>query len=268
MTLSKEFVAALALASVVYSTSPPSYSGYNLLWADSFTGSAGTSPSTSTWNIITGYLGVNAELEEYTSSIANVQLSGGATLQLVPFEDSSTLYGWTSGRIESVDSWTPADGAVTRLEAEIDFGTNAQSTKQGYWPAFWLLPEAFRTGAEAWPESGELDILETINGVLTGYGTVHCGEECDDYDGDDVGLQTSIAIPNDGAHTWRLEWDRTTGNWETETIEWSMDGDVFHTITGSSFAESVWTNLAQQPYYVILNMAVGGSWVSFHSFDS
>lgn len=248
----------------VAATTPPSYSGYTLLWDAPFTGSAGASPSTSNWNIITGYLGVNAELEEYTSASANVQLSGGSTLQLVPWADASTTYGWTSGRIESVPSWTPAAGLVTRVEARIGFGTDAQSTKQGFWPAFWLLPQALRQGTESWPTCGELDILETIDGVLTGYGTVHCGTECND-DAADEGLQASIGIPDDGAHVWRLEWDRTSGNWATETIKWSMDGTVFHTITGSQFAESVWANLAHQPYYVILNMAVGGSWVRLAS---
>ncbi|CAN8105570.1 unnamed protein product [Discula destructiva] len=259
MTSQKLTYTALVLAGVIQATTPPSYSGYTLQWDAPFTGNSGSLPDSSDWKVISGYLGVNAELEEYTSSVANVQLSGGETLQLVPWRDSSTLYGWTSGRIESVDSWTPDDGVITRVEAEIAFGTNAQSTKQGLWPAFWLLPEAFRTGAQAWPESGELDILETIDGVLTGYGTVHCGEECNDDDNDE-GLQTSITIPDDGSHIWRLEWDRTSGNWEKETIEWSMDGDVFHTITGSSFSEAEWSNLAHQPYYIILDMAVGGSW--------
>lgn len=244
---------------------PPTYSGYTLLWSEDFTGSAGTSPSTSTWNIISGYLGVNDELEEYTSATTNVQLSGGSTLQLVPWANSATEYGWTSGRIESVDSWTPANGVITRVEAIIDFGTDPTSEKQGLWPAFWLLPESFRTGALTWPTCGELDILETIDGVLTGYGTVHCGDECDDQYADE-GLQTSIAIPDQSWHTWRLEWDRTSGVWEDETIKWSMDGDVFHTITGSSFSEATWDNLAHSPYYVILNMAVGGDWVSFYSF--
>lgn len=260
----KHVFATLSMAGAftsVAATTPPSYSGYTLLWDAPFTGSAGASPSTSTWNIISGYLGVNSELEEYTSSNENVQLSGGGTLQLVPWADSSTTYGWTSGRIESVSSWTPASGVVTRVEAEINFGTDAVSTKQGFWPAFWMLPEAYRTGAETWPTCGELDILETIDGALTGYGTVHCGDECDDDDADQ-GLQASIAIPDQGSHVWRLEWDRTSGNWATETIKWSMDGDVFHTITGSEFSESVWSNLAHQPYYIILNMAVGGSWVS------
>ncbi|KAF3763450.1 family 16 glycoside hydrolase [Cryphonectria parasitica EP155] len=244
------------LRTVVAQYDAPTYSGYTLLWTADFSGDAGTSPSTSNWNIITGYLGVNDELEVYSSSNENLQLSGGSTLQIVPWESDGS---WTSGRIESVDSWTPASGVITRVEAEIDFGTNAESTKQGYWPAFWMLPESFRTGAETWPDCGELDILEMIDGVLTGYGTAHCGDECNDDD-DDEGLQSSIDVGNDDWHTWRLEWDRTSGNWETETISWSMDGTVFQTLTGGSFDESVWDNLAHQPYYIILNMAVGGSW--------
>lgn len=258
-------LAALSLAIIPLvladTYSPPSYSGYTLLWSDDFTGSAGASPSTSSWNIRTGYLGVNDELEEYTSSAENLQLSGGSTLQIVPWTNSATEYGWTSGRIESIDSWTPASGVITRVEAITDFGTNPTSEKQGYWPAFWMLAESYRTGAESWPECGELDILESINGVLTGYGTAHCGDECNDDDAGE-GLQESITIPNTSWHTWRLEWDRTSGNWETETIKWSMDGTVFQTLTGSSFEQSVWTNLAHSPYYIILNMAVGGSWVS------
>lgn len=248
----------LAILTSAQTYDAPSYSGYTLLWSDNFAGSAGTSPSTANWNIITGYLNENDELETYSSSTTNLQLSGGSTVQLVPWD---TTGSWTSGRIESVGYWTPASGVITRIEAEIDFGADAISTKQGFWPAFWTLAESCRTGAAVWPTCGELDILETIDGALTGYGTAHCGTECNDDDGD-VGLQGTIAIPNQSWHTWRLEWDRTSGNWETETIKWSMDGTVFHTLTGSSFAESVWANLAHSPYYIIFDFAVGGSWVS------
>lgn len=236
----------------------PTYSGYTQIWADSFSGSSGDLPSTSSWNIVTGYSGVNDEMEEYTDSNENLQLSGGSTLQMIPMEDSSTEYGWTSARIESTGSWTPQDGVVTRVEAEISFGTDDISTKEGLWPAFWMLPESFRTGAQTWPDCGELDILETVDGILTGYGTVHCGDQCDDSD--DAGLAEDIIIPDQSWHTWRLEWDRTSGDWATETIEWSMDDQVYHTITGSDFTEDTWDNLAHQPYYIILNLAVGGSW--------
>lgn len=251
-------LAALSMLVTASDYDAPSYSGYTLLWSDNFAGSAGASPSTSNWNIITGYLNQNSELEVYSSSNSNLQLSGGSTVQIVPWESSGS---WTSGRIESVSSWTPASGVITRVEAIIDFGANPTSEKAGYWPAFWLLAQSYRTGAQSWPGCGELDIMETINGVLTGYGTAHCGSECNDDNGY-VGVQGTIAIPNTSWHTWRLEWDRTSGNWETETIKWYMDGTVFFTLTGSEFEQSVWTNLAHSPYYIILNMAVGGSWVS------
>lgn len=250
-----------ALVSLAAAWAPPSYSGYTLQWSDSFEGSAGESPSTSNWNIITGNLGVNDELETYTSSSENVQLSGGSTLQLVPWADSSVSGGWTSGRVESVYTFTPAAGVVTFAEAEIRFGTNAAANKQGIWPAFWTLGESLREGT-AWPECGELDILETVDGILTGYGTAHCdvtpGGICNEPDG----LQGSITIPDQSWHTWRITWNRTPSTWESETVTWYMDGEQFQQITGSEIGDSgVWATLCHDPLYFILNVAVGGDWV-------
>lgn len=247
-----------ALASLASAATPPTYSGYTLLWDDPFVGDAGESPNTSVWNIITGDLGVNDELETYSDSSANVQLSGGETLQLVPWEDDGA---WTSGRIESIYTFTPADGVVTFAEAEIRFGDNPVADKQGIWPAFWMLGESYREGTEAWPECGELDVLETIDGVLTGYGTAHCdvdpGGICNEPDG----LQGSITIPSQEWQTWRLTFDRTSGDWEDETITWYMDGTQFNQITGTEIGdEDVWAALCHDPLYFILNVAVGGDW--------
>lgn len=145
-----------ALASLALAWAPPSYSGYTLQWSDSFAGSSATLPNSNNWNIITGNLGVNGELETYTSSTANVQLSGGSTLQLVPWKDSSVSGGWTSGRIESKYTFTPSAGKVTIAEANIRFGSNPTSNKQGIWPAFWILGSSIRSGT-GWPQCGELD---------------------------------------------------------------------------------------------------------------
>ena len=150
--------------------SPPSYNGYNLVWTDTFPGATGQLPNEGNWNIIDGNLGVNNELQTYKRNPRQVQTSGGTTLQLIPWHDGSA---WTSGRIESKYTFTPAAGRRTMAEAQIRFGGNAISTKQGMWPAFWLLGDSLRHGT-SWPQCGELDILETVNGQLTGYGTVHC----------------------------------------------------------------------------------------------
>lgn len=250
------------LASLASAWAPPSYSGYTLLWSDSFSGAGGASPSSSNWNIITGNLGVNGELETYTSSSANVQLSGGSTIQLVPWADSSVSGGWTSGRVESKYTFTPAAGVITLAEADIRFGTNAIANKQGIWPAFWILGDSLRHGT-GWPECGELDILETVDGLLTGYGTAHCDVNPGGICNEPNGRGGNIVIPDQSWHTWRMTWDRTPSSWESETITWYMDGKQFFQISGSTIGDSgVWATLCHDPLYFILNVAVGGNWVS------
>lgn len=252
----------LSFLAMTQATTPPSYSGYSLIWSDNFDGPGGTLPDQNTWNIISGYLDVNDELETYEKNTKEVQLSGGDTLQLVPWPDSSTEYGWASGRVESIYVFTPAAGEITRVEAQIRFGSNPMSEKQGFWPAFWMLGNILREGG-SWPACGELDIMERIDGQLVGHGTMHCdtdpGGVCDEPDG----LGASVQIPNQSWHTWRLEWNREPSSWEDETITWYLDGTSFHVITGSQIGdESVWDTVAHSSMYFILNVAVGGDWVS------
>lgn len=241
----------------------PTYSGYNLIWQSTFTGSSGTLPDQSLWNIITGNLGVNGELETYTSSTNNLQNSGGSTLQIVPWRDSSVSGGWTSGRLESTYTFTPVAGKMTLVESQIRFGSNPISAKKGMWPAFWMLGDILRHGG-SWPACGELDVLETVDGQLTGYGTAHCDVYPGGICNEGNGLGGSIAIPDQGWHTWRIIFDRTSNNWQTESITWFMDGTQFQQITGSQINDqSVWNSLCHSPMYFILNMAVGGSWPGY-----
>ncbi|KAK8091432.1 secreted glucosidase [Apiospora hydei] len=261
----------LALAPFVASSlawTPPSYSGFNLRWTDAFGGSGGASPDQGNWNIITGDLNVNNELETCplpkfvyfnSSSTRNLQLSGGNTLQIVPWKGGGT-HGWTSGRIESKYTFTPAAGVVTRVEASIRFGSNPISAKQGLWPAFWMLGNSIRNGVQ-WPGCGELDIMETVNGLLTGYGTVHCDRAPGGICQETQGLGKSIGIPNQEFHVWRLEWDLTSSNWQSQSIKWFLDGQAYHTLTGGNIGnQAVWNTLAHAPMFFILNMAVGGGW--------
>ncbi|KAL6863577.1 glycoside hydrolase family 16 protein [Trichoderma novae-zelandiae] len=253
--------AILAFVGLSSAWAPPAYGGFNLVWNDAFSGNSGTSPNQGNWNIITGNLNVNNELETYSSSTQNVQLSGGNTLQLVPWKDSSTFGGWTSGRLESKYTFTPQAGKLTRAEAAIRFGSNAQANKQGIWPAFWMLGDSLRHGG-SWPSCGEIDILETVDGQATGHGTLHCdvypGGICNEGNG--IGGPVNFDNPND-FHTWRVEIDRTSNNWQAETLTWSLDGTSFFQIVGSRIGDqNVWNNIAHSPLYFILNVAVGGSW--------
>jgi len=263
MHFKQSLTTLLSLSATTLAWDAPGYSGFNRIWQDPFSGASGTLPDTSRWNIIDGYLNVNAELEVYTSSTRNVQRSGGDTLQLVPWRDASALKGWTSGRVESKYVFTPQAGKVTRAEAQIRFGTCAVNNKAGIWPAFWMLGDILRRGG-SWPSCGELDIMETVNGQLTGHGTVHCDVYPGGICNEGTGIGNTIGIPDQSWHNWRIEINRAKGSWRDETITWFMDGRQYHQITGARINnERVWNTLAHSPLYFILNVAVGGTWVSY-----
>ncbi|KAK4120060.1 glycoside hydrolase family 16 protein [Parathielavia appendiculata] len=253
--------AVLPLLFSLASASPaPAYPGYQLLWSDGFEGSAGQTPDQGKWNIITN-VRTNNEVQTYTTSNANLQLSGGGTVQLIPRKDPSTGE-WTSARIESQSTFTPAPGKITMFSAAIRFGSHPAAAKQGLWPAFWLLGDAIHHGTP-WPLCGELDIMETVNGLPTAYGTTHCGAggeggPCNEPNG----RGGTVGLADYEWHTWTLQVDRTNagGDWRGEVVRWLVDGQVFHQMSGADIGDQgIWSTLAHSPMFVILNVAVGGN---------
>jgi beta-glucanase (GH16 family) len=251
-------LAALTVVSV-NAEAAPTYSGYNIIWQENFNGAGGTPANGNNWDIIQRSNNANNEWQTYTTSTQNHQLSGGSTLQIVPL---NTNGAWTSARLEGKYVFTPSDGRKTLVEAKIRFGSNSAQNKQGIWPAFWILGDSARHGAP-WPGCGEIDILEMVNGQLTGYGTVHCdvapGGICNEYNG--IGGTTGMG--DNGWHTWRIVIDRTPASWTSETITWYKDGAQFMQVSGGRIGnQNVWNSLATTPLYIILNVAVGGDFVS------
>lgn len=81
------------------------------------------------------------------------------------------------------------------------------------------------------------------------------------------GRGASIGISDQDWHRWRIVWDRTPGNWQSESITWYMDDRQFHRVSGDQIGDwNVWTSLTAKPLYFILNVAVGGNWVSNTAF--
>lgn len=236
----------------------PGYAGFNTIWQDAFIGSSGQSPDTNNWNIITGNLGVNNEWEIYQSGWENLQLSGGNTLQIVPVIMNGQ---WTSGRIESKYTFTPQDGRLTRAEAKIRFGDAPAANKQGIWPAFWIMGDSIRHGT-GWPGNGEIDVMERVNSEWAGHGTLHCDVYPGGICNEPNGKGASVGLGDNGWHLWRVEWDRRTDNWADEILIWYLDGVQFHSVAGWQVGWDVWQDIANSPLYFLLNVAVGGNWVS------
>lgn len=255
MRVQTSTLVSAVLPVIVLAGTPPDYDGLSILWSDGFKGAAGDSVDTSKWTIADS-IDTNEEVQSYTKAPDNLQISGGGTVQFVPWVSLSGQ--WTSGRIESIDTWTPAAGEIMQVEASLRMGSNSAAFAQGMWPAVWMLGDSVHHGTE-WPACGEIDIFETVNKDGTVYGTVHCtADAC--YPNGNEGLAGTAATDNDW-HTYSVKIDRTSNDWTTESVSWMKDGNVYFTVTGATIGdEAVWGTIAHSPLYLIINLAVGGSW--------
>ena len=135
---------------------------WKLSWADNFNGPVGSGPSPKYWEYNTGQgsFGTN-EVETMTSSPQNVDLDGHGNLVITALGHGaagSPGTAWTSGRVETrADRLFGApNGGEMMVTASIKQPDVAHGL--GYWPGFWML------GRTAWPETGEIDILENVDG--------------------------------------------------------------------------------------------------------
>ncbi|KAF9774225.1 hypothetical protein IL306_007793 [Fusarium sp. DS 682] len=251
------------LASTSSAHQVPKLPGFKAVWSDSFEGSAGSLPDTSKWSIEAWYKDLNGDYQEYKASKENLQLSGNGVLRIIPKRDSSTAKGWSSGRLESKYTFTPAPNAKTVIQGYLRLGKAPASKKQGIWPAFWLLGDTHRTGGPIWPACGEIDIMEHVNGDTQGHAAIHCDKAPGGICEEKKGIANSVDLPDAGTnwHTWKVVIDRTPSNWVEEGVTFYVDGKQFHELKGSRINDKqVWATIAQNKMFVLLNVAVGGDW--------
>ncbi len=230
--------------------SAPPAPGWQLTWSDEFDGENGSGVDPSKWSFDTGGSGWgNGELEYYTSGTSNAVLENGA-LVITATRDGAESYScwngpcqYTSARLNTAGKFSQQYG---RFEARIQIPEG-----QGVWPAFWLLGE--NIGNVGWPACGEIDVMENIGRTPdTTYGTTH-GPGPGDYPG--VGLSGAFnggAPMGNGFHVYATEWDASS-------VRFYVDGDLYWTVTQAQLpAGATW--VWNQPFFVLLNFAVGGGW--------
>ena len=225
------------------------YSEYSLKWQEEFNGD---SLNRDDWNVELHEPGwVNAELQEYVDSSENIYIKDGK-LEIKPIQtrNADGTYSYTSGRITTQNKH---DYTYGLFEARVKVPTG-----KGYLPAFWMMPTDENLYGQ-WPRCGEIDIME-IMGQETNkaYGTIHYGNPHNENQGTCILEEGSFA---DEYHTFALEW--LPGE-----LIWYIDGkETFRTCDWYSTTEGQGTIAYpapfDQPFHVILNLAVGGSWVGY-----
>jgi len=238
------FVSTSALAADDHS----SQGAWKLVWSDEFNSPDGSLPDPSKWMIETGGGGWgNNELESYTARPQNVQIRNGNLVINAIKEKYTGADGvardYTSGRLKTQGKFAQQYG---RFEARIKLPIG-----KGMWPAFWML--GANIDRDGWPTCGELDIMESVDPQSrTVWGSLH-----EAGPGGKVMVNKSFTLPkgqkfSDDYHIYAVEW-------EPNVVRFYVDSVLFQTRTPADFpAGSRWG--FDHPYFVLLNLAVGGSW--------
>jgi len=222
---------------------------WTLIWGDEFSGADGSSPDSSKWTYDIGGKGWgNQELESYTNRKENARIEKGNLVITAQKETYTGTDGvsrdYTSARLKTQGLFAQTYG---RFEARIKIPAG-----QGMWPAFWMLGKDI--SSVGWPKCGEIDIMEnvgkepgTIHGSLHGPSTARPTSD----------LTSVFSLPAgqnfaDDFHLYAIEW-------EPDIVRFYVDSNLYATFNSSQWPEGgKW--VFDHPFFIILNLAVGGNW--------
>jgi beta-glucanase (GH16 family) len=230
---------------------PPPPTQWTLTWSDEFDGPAGASFDRTRWVADTGGGGWgNQEREFYTTRPENVALDGDGHLVITARAEpaGSSLACWygacryTSARLKTQGRF---DQTYGRFEARIRIPRG-----QGLWPAFWMLGRDIDT--VGWPRCGEIDVMENIGREpRTVHGTIH-GPGYSGSGGIGGPYELASTAFADDFHVFAVEW-------EPGVIRWLVDDKEYRRTTSSDIPSGT-TWVYDHPFFLLLNVAVGGGW--------
>ncbi|MEX2188440.1 MAG: glycoside hydrolase family 16 protein [Pirellulales bacterium] len=219
---------------------------WKLVWSDEFTGS---SLDYAKWGVdVNAFGGGNDEMQLYTDRQENVRVEDGA-LVIEARKDSPGIQGTTreysSGRVRTKHR---GDWKYGRMEVKAKLPDG-----EGMWSAIWMMPTEEKYGG--WAASGEVDIAE-INGKSpeTVHLTIHHGGGWPNNR--QSGGKHSLAKGSfsDDFHVYAIEW-------EEKSIRWLVDGKEAYKVTEWQSTGGAYPAPFDQPFHLVLNLAVGGRFV-------
>lgn len=222
---------------------------WRLVWSDEFSGPDGSLPDPAKWTYDLGGKGWgNHELESYTKRPENSRIEKGNLVITARKESYIGADGvardYTSARLKTQGLFTQTYG---RIEARIKIPEGP-----GMWPAFWMLGENIST--VGWPKCGEIDIMENIGkeaGIIHGslHGPSSTGRTSDLTSIFKLPARESFA---DSFHLYAIEW-------EPGAVRFYVDTNLYANFTSSQWpAGGTW--VFDHPFFILLNVAVGGDW--------
>lgn len=182
---------------------------------------------------------VNNEQEAYVNDGSTISYDGD-TLVITAYSNNNG-YGWKSGKLLA-----PVLGTKRGyIEASMN-----NPGAQGTWPAFWLMPNE---NNPTWPQGGEIDIMEQVNGQNSQNVSTHFGPSPSQTT--DTHITMNLPNMSNQIHRYGLAWDSSHCAFYVDGVK--VPGSVVYFPSNSPFAQ-------QLPNYTpILNLAIGGSWPGY-----
>lgn len=242
-----------------------------LVWSDEFSNATGDNaqPNPATWMYLTG-ADVNSSVDIHcaygsnaspcNSSTPNSYVSTDGYLHIVAQQPSPGVY--TSARMETQGLFSFQYG---RLEARIQVPEG-----QGIWPAFWL--EGNNDSTAGWPACGEMDVMERINAAGLPPSGSQNNPPAGTSDWNEGSIHGTGMTGGNLGTTYDFTGGQTAAGWHTygmiktpSSISYYVDDPTqpYATYTPSSLSGlsgAVWPFDNGQANYIILNIAVGGTW--------
>lgn len=237
---------------LLFIASCQSRSGKKLVWSDDFDHPG--QPDTSKWNYdlgdgcpaVCGW--GNNEAQYYTMDSKNVRVDNGM-LVIEARKDSIGGKAYTSTRLVSKHK---GDWLYGRIEVKARLPKG-----KGTWPAIWMLPTDWKYGG--WPASGEIDIMEHVGfdpGVI--HGTIHT-ESYNHIKQTQREGKITVSDAQEVFHLYAIDWTK-------DGIDFYVDDQRYHSVSRDAkdtFKE--WP--FDQPFHLIMNIAVGGNWGGMQGID-
>lgn len=223
---------------------------WNLVWQDEFDYQG--LPDSNLWAYDTegnDFGWGNNELQFYSNGrIENARVEEGK-LKIIALKEDFGGKQFTSARLISKADWK-----YGRVEVRAKL-----PEARGTWSAIWMMPGGWTFKDGNWPDIGEIDVMEHVGHDL---GVIHASAHSKDYQWQKGSQKTAVIYVPDVStdfNSYILEWDE-------QVMKTYVNDSLYFVYENEGLGESKWPY--DKPFYLILNIAVGGAWGIVEGIDT
>ena len=222
---------------------------YTLVWQDDFDYIG--LPDSTKWDYDTEGNSAgwgNNEAQYYTEANKKNAWVEDGILNITAINEELEGKEFTSARLMSKADWE-----YGRIEVRAKL-----PEARGTWSAIWAMPAGWTFNDGDWPNIGELDIMEHVGHDL---GIVHASAHSKDYQWQKQTQKTNT-IYVDSINT---KFNSYILDWTPDMLSAYIDDSLYFQYQNEGLGESKWPY--NKPFYLILNVAVGGAWGNMQGVD-